>query len=315
MQNRLTIKDIARLSGVGKSTVSRVLNNESGVSERTRERVEAVMNQHGFSPSRSARAMRGQSDKVVAIIVTRLDSLSENLAVQTMLPAFYEQGYDPIMMESQFSPQLVAEHLGVLKRRNIDGVVLFGFTGIKDEMLKPWQPSLVLLARDAHGFASVCYDDEGAIITLMQRLFDEGHRHISFLGVPHADVTTGKRRHEAYLAFCKKHNLSAVASLPGLGMKQGYEQAASVLTPQTTALVCATDTLALGASKFLQEQRIDNLQVASVGSTPLMKFLHPEIITVDPGYAESGRQAAAQLIEQINGRAEPRQIVIPAHLS
>lgn len=49
MQNRLTIKDIARLSGVGKSTVSRVLNNESGVSERTRERVEAVMNQHGFS--------------------------------------------------------------------------------------------------------------------------------------------------------------------------------------------------------------------------------------------------------------------------
>lgn len=63
MQNRLTIKDIARLSGVGKSTVSRVLNNESGVSQRTRERVEAVMNQHGFSPSRSARAMRGQSDK------------------------------------------------------------------------------------------------------------------------------------------------------------------------------------------------------------------------------------------------------------
>ncbi|AUJ83148.1 trehalose operon repressor [Enterobacter cancerogenus] len=315
MQNRLTIKDIARLSGVGKSTVSRVLNNESGVSERTRERVEAVMNQHGFSPSRSARAMRGQSDKVVAIIVSRLDSLSENLAVQTMLPAFYEQGYDPIMMESKFSPQMVEEHLGMLQRRNIDGVVLFGFSGIQDEILKPWQRSLVLLARDASGFASVCYDDEGAIIILMQRLFEQGHRYISYLGVPHTDVTTGKRRHEAYLTFCKKHNLPAVASLPGLGMKQGYEQAASVLTPQTTALVCATDTLALGVSKYLHEQRITDLQVASVGSTPLMKFLHPEIITVDPGYAESGRQAAAQLIEQINGRAEPRQIVIPSHLA
>ena len=315
MQNLLTIKDIARLSGVGKSTVSRVLNNESGVSERTRERVEAVMNQHGFSPSRSARAMRGQSDKVVAIIVTRLDSLSENLAVQTMLPAFYEQGYDPIMMESKFSPQMVEEHLGMLQRRNIDGVVLFGFSGIQDEILKPWQRSLVLLARDASGFASVCYDDEGAIITLMQRLFEQGHRYISYLGVPHTDVTTGKRRHEAYLTFCKKHNLPAVASLPGLGMKQGYEQAESVLTPQTTALVCATDTLALGVSKYLHEQRITDLQVASVGSTPLMKFLHPEIITVDPGYAESGRQAAAQLIEQINGRTEPRQIVIPAYLS
>lgn len=315
MQNRLTIKDIARLSGVGKSTVSRVLNNESGVSERTRERVEAVMNQHGFSPSRSARAMRGQSDKVVAIIVTRLDSLSENLAVQTMLPAFYEQGYDPIMMESQFSPELVEEHLGMLRRRNIDGVVLFGFTGICEEMLAPWQASLVLLARDASGFASVCYDDEGAIHTLMQRLYDQGHRAISFLGVPHSDVTIGKRRHEAYLSFCKKNKLHPVAALPGLAMKQGYEHAADVITPDTSALVCATDTLALGASKYLQEQRIDSLQLASVGNTPLMKFLHPEIITVDPGYAEAGKQAALQLIEQINGRSDPRQIVIPSTLS
>ena len=315
MQNRLTIKDIARLSGVGKSTVSRVLNNESGVSERTRERVEAVMNQHGFSPSRSARAMRGQSDKVVAIIVTRLDSLSENLAVQTMLPVFYEQGYDPIMMESQFSPELVEEHLGMLRRRNIDGVVLFGFTGITEAIIASWQDSLVLLARDANGFASVCYDDEGAIHTLMQRLYDRQHRHISFLGVPHSDVTTGQRRHAAYLAFCKKHQLHPVAALPGLAMKQGYEHAADVITPETTALVCATDTLALGVSKYLQEQRIEHLQLASVGSTPLMKFLHPEIVTVDPGYAEAGRQAALQLIEQINGRSDPRQIVIPATLS
>ncbi|MDM4209930.1 trehalose operon repressor TreR [Klebsiella spallanzanii] len=315
MQNRLTIKDIARLSGVGKSTVSRVLNNESGVSERTRERVEAVMQQHGFSPSRSARAMRGQSDKVVAIIVTRLDSLSENLAVQTMLPVFYEQGYDPIMMESQFSTALVEEHLGMLARRNIDGVVLFGFTGIHQEMLTPWRETLVLLARDAPEIASVCYDDDGAITLLMQRLYDRGHRQISFLGVPHSDVTTGQRRHQAYLNFCQKKHLPPLAALPGLGMKQGYENVASVLAAETSALVCATDTLALGASKYLQQQGIDNIQLASVGSTPLMKFLHPEILTVDPGYAESGRQAAQQLIEQIAGNREPRQIVIPSVLN
>ncbi|MDI4590834.1 LacI family DNA-binding transcriptional regulator, partial [Klebsiella pneumoniae] len=154
MQNRLTIKDIARLSGVGKSTVSRVLNNESGVSQRTRERVEAVMNQHGFSPSRSARAMRGQSDKVVAIIVTRLDSLSENLAVQTMLPAFYEQFSSPLLIYLHFSPQLFSEHLLILKRRNIDGVLLFGFTGITEEMLAHFHSSLVLLSLSSPFFSS-----------------------------------------------------------------------------------------------------------------------------------------------------------------
>lgn len=315
MQNRLTIKDIARLSGVGKSTVSRVLNNESGVSQRTREKVEAIVNQHGFSPSRSARAMRGQSDKVVAIIVSRLDSLSENLAVQTMLPAFYEQGYDPIMMESQFSPELVGEHLQMLSHRNIDGVVLFGFTGITEALLASWQSSLVLLARDANGFSSVCYDDEGAIQLLMEKLYTQGHRHISFIGVPHSDITTGKRRHDAYLACCQQYQLEPLSVLPGLAMTQGYDHVAEVLTPQTTALLCATDTLALGASKYLQQQRIENVQLASVGNTPLMKFLHPEIVTVDPGYAQAGRQAAAQLIEQVNGRADLRKIVIPAKLA
>ena len=150
---------------------------------------------------------------------------------------------------------------------------------------------------------------------LMQRLYDRGHRHISFLGVPHSDITTGQRRHQAYLDFCQKKHLTPLAALPGLGMKQGYENVAGVLSAETSALVCATDTLALGASKYLQQQGIDRLQLTSVGSTPLMKFLHPEILTVDPGYAESGRQAAQQLIEQIAGNREPRQIVIPAVLN
>ncbi|MFW8236640.1 LacI family DNA-binding transcriptional regulator, partial [Klebsiella pneumoniae] len=57
MQNRLTINDIARLSGVGKSTVSRVLNSEGNVSPRTRERVLEVIEQHNFSPSKSARSL------------------------------------------------------------------------------------------------------------------------------------------------------------------------------------------------------------------------------------------------------------------
>jgi LacI family trehalose operon transcriptional repressor len=97
-------------------------------------------------------------------------------------------------------------------------------------------------------------------------------------------------------------------------MKQGYEHVAEVLLPETTALVCATDTLALGASKYLQEHQSNALQLASVGNTPLMKFLHPEIITVDPGYAEAGRQAVLQLIGQVTQDRELRQIVIPCTL-
>jgi LacI family trehalose operon transcriptional repressor len=93
-------------------------------------------------------------------------------------------------------------------------------------------------------------------------------------------------------------------------MKQGYETVASVLTAETSAGL---------RHRYPRPRRQQisaaagprHLQLASVGSTPLMKFLHPEILTVDPGYAESGRQAARQLIEQIAGSVNPVKSSFP----
>lgn len=85
MNRKLTILDIARLSGVGKSTVSRVLTNDPKVKPETRAKVEQVIAESGYVPSKSAQTMRGGSQKVVGIIISRLDSPSENKAVSTML--------------------------------------------------------------------------------------------------------------------------------------------------------------------------------------------------------------------------------------
>ncbi|NBI13760.1 LacI family DNA-binding transcriptional regulator [[Haemophilus] felis] len=69
---KLTINDIAKLSGVGKSTVSRVLNNDPKVSATTREKVRKIIHSLDFQPSKSARAMRGIKHRTIGIIVTRL---------------------------------------------------------------------------------------------------------------------------------------------------------------------------------------------------------------------------------------------------
>lgn len=315
MQNRLTIKDIARLSGVGKSTVSRVMNNEGSVSPQTRERVEAVIRSQGFTPSKSARAMRGQSDKVVAIIVSRLDSPSENQAVRTMLPLLYQQGFDPIVMESQFETRLVEEHLNVLRQRNVDGVILFGFTGLTADMLKPWQEKMVVVAREYPSISSVCYDDEGAVKLLMQRLRKQGHSHISYLGVQESDATTGMRRHQAYLDTCRAQKISPLVALGELNYQSGFQLAANVIEPQTTALVCASDTIALGAMKYLQQQQITPIQVCAIGNTPMLNFLFPETFSVELGYGTAGQQAALQLLGQLSGELSIRQIIIPCKLA
>lgn len=315
MQNRLTIKDIARLCGVGKSTVSRVLNNAGSVRSQTRERVEAVIHQHGFTPSKSARAMRGQSDKVVGIIISRLDSPSENQAVRTMLPLLYQQGYDPIVMESQFETRLVQEHLHVLQQRNVDGVILFGFTGLTASMLKPWQEKMVVMVREYDGFSSVCYDDAGAVNLLMDHLQQHGHQHISYLGVQLNDATTGQRRYQAYLAACERLRLTPCATLGELNYQSGFQRAADVIDPQTSALICASDSIALGAIKYLQQQPTSRVQVCAIGNTPLLSFLFPETLSVEFGYGSAGLQAVQQLLAQLSGEQGIKRIVMPSKLA
>lgn len=315
MTTRLTIKDIARLSGVGKSTVSRVLNHEGSVSPRTRERVEAVIREHGFTPSKSARAMRGQSDKVVGIIVSRLDSPSENQAVRAMLPLLYQHGYDPIVMESQFSPARVEEHLQVLRQRNVDGVILFGFTGLEEPLLQPWQANMVTLARDYAGLSSVCYDDAGAVRLLMDELSRRGHPQIGYIGVTPEDATTGLRRQQAYLDYCADTGLVPQVAIGELRYQSGFRLAPEVLRPGMQALVCASDTIALGAAKYLQQHALPAVQVCGIGNNPLLRFLFPETFSIEMGYGTAGLRAAEQLLKQLQHPQHGiRQITVPCHL-
>lgn len=311
MEKKLTILDIARLAGVGKSTVSRVLNRDPKVREETRLRIEQLIAEHDFTPSKSARAMRSQSQKVVGIIVSRLDSGSENQAVRGMLETLYASGYDAVLMESKFEPAKVSEHLAVLERRGVDGIILFAFNDLDYEAMAPLRERLVLVAREAPGFSSVCFDDEGAIHAMVEGLLADGLRELAFIGVEPGDLTTGARRRDAYLAACDRHHLTPRLALGDLSHQSGYRLAATLLSPTTQALVCASDTLALGAAKYLQEQGRSDVLVTGLGNNPLLTFLFANARSLDLGYKRAGAQAASQLLDQIE-RGEPPQATIAA---
>lgn len=313
MDKKLTILDIARLSGVGKSTVSRVLNQDPKVKPATRERVEQIIALHGFVPSKSARAMRSHSQQVVGIIVSRLDSSSENQAVRGMLETLYQRGYDAVLMESKFSPAKVLEHLAVLDRRGVDGIILFAFNDLDYDAMAPLQDKLVLVARDHPGFSSVCFDDAGAVRTMLAALATRGVGEIAYLGVDTSDLTTGQRRLNAYLGYCAEQGLTARSALGDLSLQSGYRLAAELLTPATQALVCASDTLAIGAAKYLQEQGRSEVLVTGLGNNPMLSFLFPNALSLDLGYQGAGEQAARQLLGQIEQDHRPLATIAPCN--
>ncbi|MCX8661160.1 HTH-type transcriptional regulator TreR [Gilliamella sp. B2772] len=309
----LTIKDIAKLSGVSKSTVSRVINHDPMVKESTRNKVMAIVEQYQFTPSKSARAMRGYGNKVIGIIVTRLDSISENHAVRNMLPVFYANGYDPIIIESQFSPQKVEEHLTMLKEKQADGVVIFAFTGLNSSRLAFWQDKCVVIARPFSDYTCICYDDVGAVNKALTYLYQK-HKKIGYIGITKQDQTTGELRYQAYTNFCHTHKLKPNAVLGKLSYYSGYELAESVLVDSPTAIICATDSIALGLNKFLSEKNINNIVVISIGSSELLKFLFTKTITVDLGFDKAGTYAANELLQILQSGAKPKIITVPSQI-
>ena len=301
MTKNLTILDIAKLAGVGKSTVSRVLTNDPKVKAATREKVEQVIQESGFVPSKSAQAMRGGSPKVVGIILSRLDSPSENKAVSGILEVIYAAGYDAVIMESQFSAEKTSEHLAVLKKRNVAGVILFGFSGCDLSALEELQHRAVVIAVDTDRISSVGYDNQGIIEYAMTYLQQQGKQHISYIGVDPSDKTTGLMRLNAYLDYCDSANIDSLYKTGHLSYESAYSLTDQVLTHKTQAIVCASDTLAMGVAKRLQELHRNDVQVSGVGATDLLPFIFPNTFSIDPGYYAAGATSAQLLLKQIGG--------------
>ena len=304
MTKKLTILDIAKLAGVGKSTVSRVLTNHPKVKASTREKVERLIQESGFVPSKSAQAMAGGSSKVVGIIVSRLDSSSENKVVSGILDVIYAAGYDAMIMEGQFSAAKTDEHLAVLQKRGVDGVILFGFTGYDLTNVEKLAHKAVVIAVDSDNVSSVGYDNEGIIKQALSSVKSQGKQNISFIGVDIKDKTTGLMRLNAYLDYCKSENIEPHFQTGKLSHKSAYELTDLVVTAQTEAIVCASDTLAMGVAKRLQELNRSDILVSGVGETELLAFIFPNTFSIDPGYYSAGKAAANLLIKQLEGTRE-----------
>lgn len=301
MTKKLTILDIAKLSGVGKSTVSRVLTNDPKVKPATREKVERVIQESGYVPSKSAQSMRGGSQKVVGVIISRLDSPSENKAVSSMLNTLYGAGYDVVIMESQFDRDKTNEHLDVLKKRNVDGVIVFGFSDFDLSQLASWQNRSVVIAMDTNEVSSINYDNKQVIVKALEFLEQKQLENIAFIGVDPSDKTTGKLRLDAYLGWCESKGIAASYKTGQLNHESAYLLVDNVLTEQTQAIVCASDTLALGVIKRLQELNREDVVVTGVGGNELLSFLFPKVFSIDPGYSLAGEKSANLLISHING--------------
>lgn len=286
-----TIIDVAKKAGVGKSTVSRVLNNDQNVKEETRKKILEVIKEMNYTPSASARGMRSNNSRVIGIITSRLDSPSETRAVRGMLEVIYDRGYDVVLAESLLDEEKTKEHIEVFVNKKVEGIIIFAISGIDYSYLKKIKIPVIMVAQEVEGFPSIAYDDYGAIEKVVNYFYKKNYKKIAFMGVDLGDKTTGLYRYKAYEDFVEKNNLENISIFGDFSYKTAYNLTGEVVQKGVEAIVCATDNLALGVRKYLAKEGIDHIEVSGVGNNDLLDFLFDNHISVNLSYKQAGIRA------------------------
>lgn len=255
--DRPTITTVAERARVSRQTVSNVLNFPHRVQEQTRERVQAAIDELGYRPHRAARQLRTHRSGLIAM---RMAPFSDALAgsvldrfVHAVAEAAQESGFRTLVFTCADDADEIASYEDLLNTYELDAFVLSG-THRRDgrtTWLRKRGVPFVTFGRPWGVRARHCWvdvDGRAGTVAATQRLRAAGHRRIGFVGWPEgSDV--GQDRRAGWESVLRLAGIDptplATASLDGYDA--GYASAAELVERGVTALVCASDALALGA--------------------------------------------------------------------
>ena len=308
----MNINEIARLAGVSRATVSRYLNN-GYVSSEKKEIIRKVIEETGYQPSTQAQTLRTRKTSLIGVILPKINSDTISREVAGISDILTRRGYQMILANTNNNLEEELKYLSLFKERQVDGVIFIAtmFTRKHKQMLKDYKVPIVLLGQYLDGYPCIYQDDYKAAFLVTEKLARKGNK-FGYIGVTDKDEAVGTQRRKGFEAALHKNKLEAVPERMKIGnftMDSGYEMAKELFEedPSIDSLVCATDTMAVGAMTYLKEIGLripDDVQIAGIGDGVPGKIVEPKLTTVHFYYKTSGMEAAAMLadlIENDNG--------------
>lgn len=290
----MTIKDIARLSGCGVATVSRVLNNHPDVSGETRQRVLAVVEENGFQPNNNAKRLKQQAGNSVLILVKGTQNMLFAGLVERLQALLGENDQDASVHYLDEDGDEVGYALRLCRERKPPGILFLG--GDLDRFRQGFGAitvPCVLLTNTAQGLgfgnlSSLTTDDRAAAAQVIGFLAEKGHRHIGVLGGNWACPQISYRR----LLGCRER--MEQLGLPfeetqcepcRYSMADAYEAARRLLgrCPELTAIFAMSDVMATGAIRAIRDlgRRVpEDVSVVGYDGVPISDYLVPRLATV-----------------------------------
>lgn len=294
----VTIRDIARICGVGVSTVSRTINNHPDVNPETRDKILKVIEEYNYIPNNSARNLRKTNSNAIAVLVKGINNPFFAPLIRTMEKEINKR--QCVMLIHQVDPRAdeVDAALELVTEKNLLGILFLGgkFTH-NNEKLSQIPVPFVMCTTKASGeeggsFSSVCIDDKAESFKAVDYLCSLGHRDIAII-IPEDDESIGHVRYEGYEMALKKHQVpirpeltcTFHSKIEEYTYDNGYRCMKRLLENKIpfTAVFAISDVLAVGACRAIQEagKRIpEDVSVLGFDGIELTRFFNPPITTM-----------------------------------
>ncbi|HHX17965.1 MAG TPA: LacI family transcriptional regulator [Clostridium sp.] len=343
----MTSEEIAKIVGVSRSTVSRVINNYPDIPAATREKVLKAIKEYNYYPNASARRLAGSKNSTLGIFIVDIKDheephhviqndealLYDNTFFAPFTNAFIDQAnkmHYYVLVSTIFSSSELWKIQSAFYEKRIDAGIVIG-SGKEDykKILKLMKKEFILAAVDIE---IDDFNDNKAIYVntnnyktaydIAKYFIELGHRDI---GIVTGDLEklSGKTRFEGFKQALKDHNINLPDNFIGYGdftEPSGYQAMKNILqSPKhPTAVFVCNDTMAIGAYKAIRESNLkipQDISIVGFDNIKISEYMSPPLTTVNVSLSEIAKAATTLLIQSVEkGYLEPVEKIINAKI-
>lgn len=303
----VTLRDIARETGLSVNTISRALNGKPDVNPGTRQRVEDTAARLGYVPNSLARSLVGGQSCTIGLIISDLQNPFYSKVAQGVEEAARARGYSTILVNTNEREEDERQAVRVLRSKRVDGMLIHPTQGNSEHILQLRREGIpfVLINRhiDEVNPDYIINNNQKGAYMAMRHLLELGHRRVLHISGPER-ISSVRERIIGYKQALSEFNIPFDERLlvhTLLDMQSAYETTLRVLrggiTP--TAIYTYSDLLAIGALKALRELNLkvpDDISLVGYDDIDFAAFLEVPLTTIRQQMYEIGRQAVELLI-------------------
>ncbi len=312
----MTIKDIAKESGYAVGTVSRVLNDQPGVSEKARARIMEVVDKYQFRLNSNAKLLKQQSNDNVAIIIKGNKNMLFAGLVESLQGRIKDKGYTSVIYYIGEDDHEVEQAMQICRDIKPLGILFLGSNAENfREKFEYVDVPCVLVTNPAEGLmfdnlSSVCISDKSAAKKAVDYLIASGHRKIAILGGEMLHSTPAKARFEGCMDAFKENDIVFDADTylesDYFTMEGGYTSMQRLLkrVQDFTAVFAMSDVTALGAIRAIHDSGLrvpDDISVIGFDGIEIGQYMVPKLTTVAQPEVQIAEKVVDILLKQISG--------------